>query len=115
MRRPQRAMETGAGAAVNGDKAMEKKRTIVGHPSLLEWLPPRVHCFSPAQLESLTAICDAVIPSLPPPFQDGVNPDLTRGVTAADVTRFYNRKASDEGVIDVVRPLYFTLHCKYCT
>lgn len=74
---------------------------IHGHPALLKWSPPRNHRFSPAQLEALAAICDAFVPSLPPPSFENV--DLLRGVTQADVTRFYKLKPSDEDVIDVVR------------
>jgi len=84
--------------------------TIHGHPELLEWTPPRAHEFTPRQFEALTAICDAFVPSLPPP--DGLqNGDLASGVTAADVSRFYKLKPSDEDVIDVVRVPLLTSCC----
>ncbi|KAG0588491.1 hypothetical protein KC19_2G246700 [Ceratodon purpureus] len=97
------SMETGDGGEKREEMAMsERSSGLVGHPSLLEWSPPRVHRFSPAELESLTAICDTIVPSLPPPFRDGEKAELMRGVTVEDVTRFYKLKASDEDVIDAI-------------
>ncbi|KAG0612420.1 hypothetical protein M758_6G026300 [Ceratodon purpureus] len=93
--------ENGAGDGPKSKLAMAKP-VIHAHPSLLKWTPPRKHTLNPAQFEALTAICDTVVPSLAPPFQDGKTyVPMCQGVMAEDVARFYELKASDEDVIDV--------------
>jgi len=77
----------------------EKPLTIHGHPALLKWTPPRAHALNASQFAALTAICDAYIPSLPPPE----NYATMQGVTPEDVAEFFKLKASDEDIIDVVR------------
>lgn len=84
--------------------AMAKKPVIIhGHPALLKWTPPRTHALNATQFEALTAISDAFIPSLPPPFKDGEPYATIQGVTPEDVARFFKLKASDEDIVDVVR------------
>lgn len=106
----------------NGESspAMSKKKpvTIHGHPALLKWTPPRTHTLNATQFAALTAICDAYIPSLPPPEKDIIMHD----VNPEDAAEFFKIKASDEDIIDVVaailpilmrppilKPVYFVL------
>lgn len=87
----------------NGESspAMSKKKPVIihGHPALLKWTPPRTHKLNATQFAALTAICDAYIPSLPPPE----NAAIMHDVNAEDVAEFFKLKASDEDIIDVVR------------
>lgn len=101
-------MGIGNGAGIDEKKIA--KLVLHAHPSLLRWAPPCKHNFTPAQFEALKAVCDTIVPSLPPPFKDGEAFELMRGVTAEDVARFYEANASDEGVAEVVR----FLNCMYC-
>ncbi|XP_024394337.1 long-chain-alcohol oxidase FAO4A [Physcomitrium patens] len=93
-------MGIGNGAGIDEKKIA--KLVLHAHPSLLRWAPPCKHNFTPAQFEALKAVCDTIVPSLPPPFKDGEAFELMRGVTAEDVARFYEANASDEGVAEVV-------------
>lgn len=82
----------------------KRKQQLQGHPWLSTWRPSRLHHFTAIQFEVLTAICDTIIPSLPPPiFKDGQEEfQSAPGVSKDDIRKFYALKASDEGVIDVV-------------
>ena len=82
----------------------KRKQQLQGHPLLTTWTPNRTHHFTAVQFEVLTAICDTIIPSLPPPiFEDGEEKfQCAPGVSKDDISKFYALKASDEGIIDVV-------------
>lgn len=82
----------------------KRKQQLQGHPLLTTWTPNRTHHFTAVQFEVLTAICDTIIPSLPPPiFKDGEEKfQCAPGVSKDDISKFYALKASDEGIIDVV-------------
>lgn len=83
-------------------QGMAKRKSVIihGHPALLQWTPPRTHALNATQFEAITAICDAYIPSLPPP--DESCPSVLQGVKPEDVATFFKLKASDVDIIDIV-------------
>lgn len=85
------------------------------HPSLSTWNPPLDHGFSAKQMEALTCLCDALVPSLQ---ASSLNHDLNTdnrhqssfeslGIgrrNVDDINAFYKLSASEAGVPPIVSP-----------
>jgi hypothetical protein len=85
------------------------------HPSLSTWNPPLDHGFSDKQMEALTCLCDALIPSLQASsLHHDLNTDNRHqssfeslGIgrrNVDDVSAFYKLSASEAGVPPIVSP-----------
>jgi hypothetical protein len=85
------------------------------HPSLSTWNPPLDHGFSAKQMEALTCLCDALVPSLQAsPLHHDLNTDNRHQSTfeslgigrrnVDDINAFYKLSASEAGVPPVVSP-----------
>ncbi len=85
------------------------------HPSLSTWNPPLDHGFSAKQMEALTCLCDALVPSLQASsLHHDLNTDNRHqssfeslGIgrrNVDDVNAFYKLSASEAGVPPIVSP-----------
>jgi hypothetical protein len=85
------------------------------HPSLSTWNPPLDHGFSAKQMEALTCLCDALVPSLQASsLHHDLNTDNRHqssfeslgigGRNVDDVNAFYKLSASEAGVPPIVSP-----------